>query len=162
MSFDPTLDQPDRRALLRQSATVAAALCAAGLWPTGARAQGTWPQAAFQARSLADLTRALGLPAPQPSREVTLQAPDIAENGAAVEMVIGCTAAGARRLALLVEKNPSGLSAIFDLTDAVEPTLRTRVKMAESSNVFVVAQLADGRTLYTVKDVKVTLGGCGA
>lgn len=93
---------------------------------------------------------------------MSLAAPDIAENGAAVEMVIACSAAGVKRLVLMVEKNPSGVSAIFDLSDAVVPNFRTRVKMAESSNVYLVAQMADGRALYTVKDVKVTLGGCGA
>lgn len=152
----------NRRALIRQSAGVAAMLSSAGLWPTPAAAQSGWPTAAFQARSFADLTRALGLPAPQVSREVSLAAPDIAENGAAVEMVIACSAAGVKRLVLMVEKNPSGVSAIFDLSDAVVPNFRTRVKMAESSNVYLVAQMADGRALYTVKDVKVTLGGCGA
>ena len=36
-----------------------------------------------------------------------------------------------------------------------------RIKMAESSNVYAAAMLADGRVLYAVKDVQVTLGSCG-
>ena len=47
------------------------------------------------------------------------------------------------------------------LSDAIDANVTLRIKMAESSNVYAVAVLADGRVLYTVKDVKVTLGGCG-
>jgi sulfur-oxidizing protein SoxY len=62
---------------------------------------------------------------------------------------------------LLVEKNPSILAAIFDFTDGIETAISTRVKMGQSSNVFAVALMNDGRALYATKEVKVTLGGCG-
>ena len=70
-------------------------------------------------------------------------------------------APGAKRLLLLVEKNPSVLSAAFDVNEFVEPSFTTRVKMGQSSNVLAVALMADGRVLYAQKEVKVTLGGCG-
>ena len=70
------------------------------------------------------------------------------------------TLPGVRRLLLLVEKNPSVLSAVFELGDAVEANVTTRVKMGQSSNVYAVAMMADGRVLFARKDVKVTLGGC--
>jgi len=35
------------------------------------------------------------------------------------------------------------------------------VKMGQSSNVFAVAMMADGKVLFAQKEVKVTLGGCG-
>ena len=78
-------------------------------------------------------------------------------------MPVGCatTLPGVKRLLLLVEKNPSVLAAMFDVTDAVEPNLATRVKMGQSSNVFAVAMMADGKVLYAAKEIKVTLGGCG-
>jgi sulfur-oxidizing protein SoxY len=68
---------------------------------------------------------------------------------------------GVKRLLLLVEKNPAMLSAMFDVSEAVEPNFSTRVKMGQSSNVFAVAMMADGKVLYAAKEVKVTLGGCG-
>lgn len=68
---------------------------------------------------------------------------------------------GVKRLLLLVEKNPSMLSALFDVTDAVDANFATRVKMGQSSNVFAVALMADGKVLFAVKEIKVTLGGCG-
>jgi sulfur-oxidizing protein SoxY len=148
-----------RRELFTGSATVAGLLAAAGFWPTAARAE--WQQAAFDARTLADAVKALGGSAPRESKDVSLSGPDTAENGAVVP--VGCATAlpGVKRLLLLVEKNPNILAAVFDLSDAVEANLNTRVKMAQSSNVFAVAMMADGRVLYAVKEIKVTLGGCG-
>ena len=32
--------------------------------------------------------------------------------------------------------------------------------MGQSSNVFAVAMMADGKVLYAVKEIEVTLGGC--
>ena len=62
---------------------------------------------------------------------------------------------------MLVEKNPSLLSAIFDVTDSVEASFSTRVKMGQSSKVYAVAMMDDGKVLFALKEVKVTLGGCG-
>ena len=92
---------------------------------------------------------------------MTLTGPDIAENGAVVPVGCACNLPGVKRLALLVEKNPNTLAAVFDVTDALEPNFSTRVKMGQSSNVFAVAMLGDGKVLYAQKEIKVTLGGCG-
>jgi sulfur-oxidizing protein SoxY len=62
---------------------------------------------------------------------------------------------------ILVEKNPAMLSAMFDVTDFVDANFLTRVKMGQSSNVFAVALMADGKVLSASKEIKVTLGGCG-
>jgi sulfur-oxidizing protein SoxY len=66
-----------------------------------------------------------------------------------------------KRLLVLVEKNPSVLSAMFDVSDAVDANFSTRVKMGQSSNVYAVAMMGDGKVLFAQKEVKVTLGGCG-
>jgi sulfur-oxidizing protein SoxY len=148
-----------RRQMLSTSARVAAALAAAGLVP--GRAYAAWPQAAFDAKTMADATKALGGSAPAESKDVTITGPDIAENGAVVPVGCATTLAGAKRLLILVEKNPNVLAAVFDVSDAVEPNFNTRVKMGQSSNVFAVAMMADGKVLYAAKEIKVTLGGCG-
>ena len=148
-----------RREMLARSATVASLLAAAGMLPTVAQA--AWPQAAFEAKSLADALKALGGSAPVESKDVTLTGPDIAENGAVVPVGMASALPGVKRLLLLVEKNPNTLAAVFDLTDAVEASVNTRVKMGQSSNVFAVAMMADGKVLYAAKEIKVTLGGCG-
>ncbi len=153
-----------RRQMLSQSAQLAGMLATLGLWPEVAQAQAQAPgfnAAAFDAKSLADVMKALGAGAPVVSRDVVITGPDIAENGAVVPVGVSTALPGVKRLLLLVEKNPSMLSAIFDVTDAVEANLSTRVKMGQSSNVFGVAIMADAKVLYAVKEVKVTLGGCG-
>ena len=148
-----------RRDMLARSASVAAALAGLGLLPQAAQA--AWPQAAFEAKNMGDLMKALGASAPAESKDVSITGPDIAENGAVVPVGAATTLAGAKRLLLLVEKNPAMLAAVFDLSDAVEPAISTRVKMGQSSNVFAVAITADNKVLYAAKEIKVTLGGCG-
>ena len=149
-----------RRDMLARSATVAGLLATAGFLPFPALAA-AWPQAAFDAKTMADAVKALGGSAPAESKDVTITGPDIAENGAVVP--VGCATAlpGVKRLLLLVEKNPNVLAAIFDVTDGIEANVNTRVKMGQSSNVFAVAMMGDGKVLYAVKEIKVTLGGCG-
>jgi sulfur-oxidizing protein SoxY len=149
----------NRRQALTHSMQVAAVLAAAGLLP--ATAQAAWEKAAFDAKTMADLMKALGAGAPTESKDVTITGPDIAENGAVVPVGASTTLPGAKRLMILVEKNPAMLTAMFDVSDSVEPNFSTRVKMGQSSNVFAVAQMNDGKVLYAVKEVKVTLGGCG-
>jgi sulfur-oxidizing protein SoxY len=148
-----------RRAVLAQGAALVGLMAAAGLLP--APAQAAWTQAAFEAKNLADAIKALGGGAPVESKDITLTGPDIAENGAVVP--VGCSTGlpGVKRMAILVEKNPSVLAAVFDVSDAVDASFTTRVKMGQSSNVYAVAMMGDGRVLYGVKEIKVTLGGCG-
>jgi sulfur-oxidizing protein SoxY len=149
----------NRREMLARSAGVAGLLAGLGLLP--ASAQAAWPQAAFDAKTLADAVKALGAAAPVESKDVTLTGPDIAENGAVVPVAVATTLAGVKRLLVLIEKNPNTLAAAFDVSDAVEANFSTRVKMGQSSNVYAVAITADGRALYAAKEIKVTLGGCG-
>uniref|UniRef100_UPI00313802A4 thiosulfate oxidation carrier protein SoxY n=1 Tax=Variovorax sp. YR752 TaxID=1884383 RepID=UPI00313802A4 len=108
-----------------------------------------------------DLMKALGTSGPTESKDVTITGPDIAENGAVVPVGAATTLAGVKRLLLLVEKNPNMLAALFDVTDAVEPNISTRVKMGQSSNVMAVAITADNKVFFAQKEIKVTLGGCG-
>ena len=109
----------------------------------------------------ADLMKALGAGTPIESKDVTVTGPDIAENGAVVPVGASTALPGVKRMLLLVEKNPSVLAAAFDVTDAVETSFLTRVKMGQSSNVYAVAMMNDGKVLFAQKEVKVTLGGCG-
>lgn len=148
-----------RREMLSRSAGVAAMLAGLGLLPAVAQAE--YAAAAFEAKTMAELTKALGISTPVESKDVTITGPDIAENGAVVPL--GCSTAlpGVKRMLILVEKNPSMLCAAFDVTDAVEANFNTRVKMGQSSNVMAMAVMNDGKVLFAQKEVKVTLGGCG-
>ena len=150
---------PTRRESLRHAAVVAGLLASAGLLPLPARAER--PQPAFDAKSLPEVLKALGAAAPAESKAVSIGGPDIAEDGASVTVSLACSAPGVRQMLLLIEKNPNLLSAVFEPGPAVEPAFTTRVKMAQSSNVYAVAMLDDGRVLFAVKDIRITLGACG-
>jgi sulfur-oxidizing protein SoxY len=118
-----------------------------------------WNKAAFEGKSLDDVFKILGAGSPDKSTAITLNAPDIAENGAVVPVGI-TTSAKAEQMAILVEKNPSALAAQFFIPAGTEPFVTTRIKMGQTSNVYGLVK-ADGKWLMTVKEVKVTLGGCG-
>ena len=151
-----------RRDIVTHSGKVAALLASVGMLPSLSHAQAAaYNSAAFDAKTIADLMKSLGAGTPAESKDVTVTGPDIAENGAVVP--VGATTAlpGVKRMLLLVEKNPSVLTALFDVTDAVDTNFSTRVKMGQSSNVYAVAMMNDGKVLFAQKEVKVTLGGCG-
>lgn len=149
----------NRRDLLSHSARLTALLVAGGLLPQAARA--AYNAQAFEAGSLAELTRLLGAGAPVESKDVTITAQDMAENGAAVPLGVATTLRGVKKMLVLVEKNPNVLSAVFEVSDAVDANFLVRVKMGQSSNVYAVAMMGDGKMLFAQKEVKVTLGGCG-
>ena len=148
-----------RRKMLTQSAQLAGLLASAGLLPQAAQA--AWSQAVFDAKTLAEAVKALGGGAPAESKDVSITGPDIAENGAVVPVGCSTALAGVKMLALMVEKNPNALAAVFTVSDSVDANFNTRVKMGQSSNVFAVAIMNDGKVLYAAKEIKVTLGGCG-
>jgi sulfur-oxidizing protein SoxY len=50
---------------------------------------------------------------------------------------------------------------MFYVTDSVDANFSTRAKMGQSSDVYAVAIMNDGKALWAKKEVKVTLGGCG-
>jgi len=145
--------------MMTRSAAVAALLASAGLLP--ARAQSAYNRAAFDAKSVDEVIKALGIAKPVESPDIVFTAPDIAENGAVVPVGASTLLPGVRHIAFLVEKNPTTLAGVFDFTDLVETSVKTRIKMGQTSNVLAVAITGDGKVWYAQKEVKVTLGGCG-
>ena len=148
-----------RRETIKQSGVVAGLLATTALFPQYALA--AFNAKAFEAKTIAEAVKALGAGAPVESKDVTITGPDIAENGAVVPIGASTKLAGVKHLLIMVEKNPSALVAKFDVTDAVEANFLTRAKMGQSSDVYAVAIMADGKALYAKKEIKVTLGGCG-
>lgn len=147
-----------RRKTLKHTAALVGLLASTGLFPQYALA---YNKGAFEAKSLADAVKALGASAPVESKDVTIGGPDIAENGAVVPLTASTTLSGVKHILILVEKNPAALVALFNVSDSVEASFATRAKMGQSSDVYAVAVMTDGRALFAKKEVKVTLGGCG-
>ena len=147
-----------RRQTLQRSAAVAGLLASTG-FPQFAHA--AFNKNAFEAKAVQDAVKAAGGASLVESKDVTLTAPDIAENGAVVPMGISTALPGVKHLLLLVEKNPLALVAIFQSNESLENNFLTRAKMGQTSDVYAVAIMADGKALWAKKEVKVTLGGCG-
>ena len=91
-----------RRSVLKYSA-VFGLMASTGLIST-AQAQ-EWNKAAFEGKGIDDVFKILSSGTPDKSSSVTLNAPDIAENGAVVPVGI-TTTLKAEQMAILVEKKP--------------------------------------------------------
>jgi sulfur-oxidizing protein SoxY len=120
-----------------------------------------WNKVAFEARSIGDGLRAVGAAAAVESGLVELKAPEIAENGAIVPVEISSRVPGTQSIYLFAEKNQYPLAAEFDFLSGAEPFISTRIKMNESARLIAVIK-ADGKFYSATRQVKVTIGGCGA
>jgi sulfur-oxidizing protein SoxY len=157
------MDMQRRQALKSGGGVTLLALLAAAGWlkPGDAAAAETWNKAAFETHSLDDTMKALGGGAPAQSKDITFfSTPDIAENGAVVPIGITSAVPKTESIAIMVEKNPNMLAAVFEIPAGTEPTLSTRIKMGQTSNVYALVK-ADGKYYVASKEIKVTLGGCG-
>jgi len=90
-----------------------------------------------------------------------LHVPDIAEDGANVFLEVSTTLPDVDGFVFFAERNPQQLVAAFWLDPAVVlPAIMTRIKLAQTSNVWVVAR-SRGQYFKAFKRVTVTVGGCG-
>lgn len=147
-----------RRAFLKLSA--AALATGVGLLKGGAAIAAVWNRAAFDSKAVADAVKNLGASNLIESKDITITAPDIAENGAVVPIAVTSRIPNTQSISIIAEKNPLPLSSTFDIANGAEGYVSIRIKMGETSNVRVVVR-ADGKFYTAVKEVKITIGGCG-
>lgn len=114
---------------------------------------------AFNARSPESVYAALGLPRPIPSSAILIDAPDVAENGANVPVEVQVNLPGLERVLLIGERNLFPLLADMHFSPALAPWFEAKVKLAETSQVRVLA-LADGKLYTAARSVRVIVGGC--
>lgn len=119
-----------------------------------------WPSEAFNTRSFdGALQAALGTTS-MAAGDIEISAPEIAENGMVVPVEVRSGMPNVTEMALFVEKNGAPFTSKYMLGDAASPMFATRIKMGESSDV--IAAVKSGGTWYSaVREVKVTIGGCG-
>ena len=133
---------------------------AAGLARPGT-AFGARNDAAFSAKSVEDALKAYGASVVAPTSKVNWgSTPTIAENGAVVPVSVTSSIPGTESIAILIEKNPNSLAAQFEFPQGTDPSVTTRVKLSESSNVHALVK-AGGKYYVATREIKVTLGGCG-
>lgn len=91
---------------------------------------------------------------------ITLDTPEIAENGNTVPVSV--SAPGAKSITLYADGNPVPSVATFNF-GPLNPTksASTRIRLARTQNVVAVAQMEDGSWQMAKAEVKVTIGGCG-
>lgn len=152
-----------RRRLLTggTSAALLVPLAGAGLLTPTRVLAAEWNRSAFTARSADDALKAWGSTNAMASRDIVIVAPEIAENGAKVEVEATCNLPNVKSIAFLAEKNPMPLCAVLDFTPPMLPYARIQIKLSETTRLRVVARTADGRSHVALRDIKVTLGGCG-
>ncbi len=151
-----------RRNVLRAGggASLLTLLAATGIMRPEAARAADWNQKAFEAKNLKDAFDALGAGSRIDSADIVMTAPEIAENGAVVPIGALSKIPGTESIAILIAKNPTTLAASFDIPTGTEPGVSTRVKLAETSDVYVLVK-AQGKYYVTKKEIKVTIGGCG-
>lgn len=152
-----------RRRFLKGGASAAllSPLLGTGLLMPTAVLAAEWNKNAFTARNVSDALKTYGTTGAAETRDIVIVAPEIAENGAKVEIEITSNVANTRSLAIFADKNPMPLSSVIEFSGPVLPYIRAQLKLSETQRIRVVAKTSDGKTHVAFRDIKVTLGGCG-
>ncbi|MDP2355006.1 MAG: thiosulfate oxidation carrier protein SoxY [Beijerinckiaceae bacterium] len=101
------------------------------------------------------------------SGRIKLDVPQIAENGLVVpinvEVESPMTAADyVRSVHVFAEKNPlPGVISYKFTPEAGKAAASTRMRLAGTQDIVVVAEMSTGQIFSTRAEVKVTIGGCG-
>lgn len=109
----------------------------------------------------------LGESEPLSDGSVKLELPDIPENGNTVpfkiEVVSPMTAEDSiKTLYLLSTGNPQPKVAAFHFTaHSGKASVAGRMRLARSQDVVALAERSDGKFLVAMRQVEVTIGGCG-
>ncbi len=120
-----------------------------------------WPKSAFEAKTVQDaMSRLYGSAESTPSSEITIKAPDIAENGAVVPVSVNTSLSGITDIGIIAEKNAMPMSANFKMASNAKGYISTRIKMGKTSSIIAIV-VANGKIYSARKEVKVTIGGCG-
>jgi len=165
MSLTP--DAPDHARRMILKGAVAGGLAGLGLAGSGslipafaAADAKDWPENAFKQKSESDALKALYGKNVEASDQVSLDAPEIAENGAVVPVSVTTKLPKVTGIAVLVLENPFTLAAAYKIPEGTEASVAARLKMAKTSKVVAVVE-SNGKLYSATKEVKVTVGGCG-
>jgi sulfur-oxidizing protein SoxY len=138
----------------------ASALALGGLWLAGR------PAEADLAKAQKLLAELIGGKTPQEGK-VRLEMPQIAENGQTVPLTVAVHSPMTpndycKAIHILAEGNPEAAVCTFKFSPANgRAEFSTRMRLAQTQNVWAVAEMSDGSVWMTKTEVKVTIGGCG-
>ena len=126
---------------------------------------GSAPAAA--ANNAPELIKAFTGGKPTTAGKVKLDLPEIAENGNTVPMTVSVEspmteASYVSEVLVVGDGNPNGGMVTFHFTPASGVAeANTRIRLAQTQDITAVAKMSDGTFFTAVKQVKVTIGGCG-
>lgn len=119
-----------------------------------------WPKHAFEADNMqAALDAVTGGIKPE-AGDITIKAPEIAENGAAVPITVTTNIDNVESISIFVPVNPTPFIASFNFSEETDSYSSVRIKMGETGDVVALVK-ANGKFYSAKKEVKVTIGGCG-
>jgi sulfur-oxidizing protein SoxY len=129
--------------------------------PAWAQNVSIWNKPAFAAKGLAEVMRALGAPNGQVADTSAIQIaePDTTE-GAKIRLEVSSRLPQVDQIAILVEKNPATLTALFNLPVGTDSNLLTHIKVSETSTV-MVALRSEGKWWAARRIFTSIGGGCG-
>ena len=114
----------------------------------------------------ADIAKFTGGKAAEKGR-ITIDLPEIAENGNTVPLSISVDSpmtaeSHVSDVLVVADGNPrSGLATFHFTPMSGKAEAATRIRLAATQNIIVVAKTSDGKIFTDQKQVKVTIGGCG-
>lgn len=122
-------------------------------------------QLARGAKSVADAQAALGVTAPEATRRIRIESPDIVDasrqSGARVPVRVTSAVPGTDWIAVFVEPGPRPLVAVADIAPGAKPVLEAVVPVQRTSAVRVVVR-ASGKYYQLSREIKAADKGCGA
>ncbi|PVV15657.1 MAG: thiosulfate oxidation carrier protein SoxY [gamma proteobacterium symbiont of Ctena orbiculata] len=119
-----------------------------------------WNRKAFESKHVNDaLKNGFGSLDIVMSDNINIEAPDIAANGAIVPVSVVAKLSAVEAIALLSEKNPRPLCAIFHPRAGIRPKMSVRIKMGQSGDVIAIVK-SEGKLYMARRSIKVTAGGC--
>ncbi|WP_298427621.1 thiosulfate oxidation carrier protein SoxY [Rhodoblastus sp.] len=98
---------------------------------------------------------------------VTLDLPEIAENGNSVPLTVKVASpmtdqSYVSQIIIVAEANPTPTAATFTLTPmSGKAEVSARIRLAQTQTVTAIAKMNDGSIQMDKKTIKVTAGGCG-
>jgi sulfur-oxidizing protein SoxY len=104
---------------------------------------------------------------PPASGKVKIDMPEIAENGNTVPMTVAVDSPMTEQshvtdVLVVADGNPNGGVVTFHFTPmSGVAEANTRIRLAKTQTVTVVAKMNDGSVYAASKEIKVTIGGCG-
>jgi sulfur-oxidizing protein SoxY len=148
---------------LNRRQTLALSAGAAAFLVTGLRSGPVFADAAAAQDRIMEFT---GGKTPETGK-ITLNAPEIAENGNTVPISVSVDSAMTEgdmvdAVMIVAEGNPNPAVATLHFTAlSGSASATTRMRLAKTQKVIAVAKMSDGSVYMDEKEVKVTIGGCG-